>query len=460
MDVTGLFDLSSLPFPGCDGITAAYATTNLCTGTDLTTANATCSYTAPASSLYSTLSITNTTKQVGYDWDQLSNLTHYLVLDGNVLNLTPYMLAHPTPIANDTVDTAIRFMLEEYNGSGGRDATRIFNNEQALRSSIKCLEQRYYAGHLDKITPGCFVSNLFLYVSLGLIMTIVLARFVMACIYSWYLSHKLVAPPKNLKRQVISPAVMPEGANIDVDNTTGAAPWTNQEVQRRATQRLKKGETRRAGGGGGARGAGQVVAEKEKEYLEKPMGGGGGGGGRQGPEALDTEGMINMASIGAELFCVCLVTCYSEGAEGIRSTLDSIAGTTYSDARKLIFIVCDGMITGDGETASTPDICVGMLEADPRFGEPQAMSYLSIGHGAKAHNQAMVYAGHYSEFSLFLSLLLSRRRADLPLSLSLSPPQKPTPQAIELPPSSSSSAALPRKPRRRSRATEASATRR
>lgn len=390
--MTGLFDLSSLAFPGCDGLTAAYATSNLCTGTDLTTANATCSYTAPAAALYNTLGITNTTKQVGYDWDQLSNLTHYLVLDGNVLNLTPYMLAHPTPIANDTVDTAIRFVLEEYNGSGGRDATRIFNNEQVLRSSMKCLEQRYYAGHLDKITPGCFVSNLFLYVSLGLIMTIVLARFVMACIYSWYLSHKLVAPPKNLKRQVISPAVMPEGANIDVDNTTGAAPWTNQEVQRRATQRLRKGETRRG------RGAAAVVAEKEKEYLEKPMGGRGGGA-----DALDTEGMINMASIGAELFCVCLVTCYSEGAEGIRNTLDSIAGTTYSDARKLIFIVCDGMITGDGESASTPDICVGMLEADPRFGEPQAMSYLSIGHGAKAHNQAMVYAGHYSK-------LLSRLR--------------------------------------------------
>lgn len=432
------------------------------------------------------------------------------MIDGNVLNFTPYMLAHPDPIRNDTVDTAIRFMLKEMNGSGGRDATRIFNNDHLLRASIKCLEQRYYAGHIDKITPGCFVSNLFLYVSLGLIMTIIMARFFMACIYSWYLSHKLVRPPKNLKRQVISPAVMPEGANIDVDNTTGAAPWTTQEVQRRQTQRLKKGDAsrgRRAGGGGAS-------SSREKDpFTEKPQ---------RGPaDPLDNEGMISMASIGAELFCVCLVTCYSEGAEGIKSTLDSIAATSYSDARKLIFIVCDGMITGDGESASTPDICVGMLKADERFGEPQAMSYISIGHGAKAHNQAMVYAGHYSEFGCappfpslprrlgatrakltslsprslapsfsllahslrlhpslgsspslprpsILSLAFSHALAtSLPHSLGLPPPllshrsltQQPPSKAIAHPPSSSSSVDHQRKPTRRSPATEANATR-
>lgn len=395
--MTGLFDRSDIVYPACDGLTAAYATTNLCTGTDLTTPNATCAYPAPVASLFDTLGVTNTTKQVGYDWDQIANASHYIVLDGNVLNLTPYLLAHPTAISNDTVDTALRFMLEEMNGSGGKDATRIFTNDAALRSSMRCLEQRYYAGHLDKITPGCFVSNLFLYVSLALIMTIVMARFFMACLYSWYLSHRLVRPPTNLKRQVISPAVMPEGANIDVDNKTGAAPWTNQEVQRRATQRLRKGETRRGRGAAGLQGKGEK-GDREKALLEPAT-----------ADVLDPQGMINLASIGAELFCVCLVTCYSEGADGIRSTLDSIAGTTYSDARKLIFIVCDGMITGDGERLSTPDICVGMLEADPRFGEPQAMSYVSIGHGAKEHNQAMVYAGHYGAFSLALSLSPVRR---------------------------------------------------
>ena len=107
--------------------------------------------------------------------------------------------------------------------------------------------------------------------------------------------------------------------------------------------------------------------------------------------------MISMAAIGAELFTVCLVTCYSEGYDGIKTTLDSISGTTYSDARKLLFVVCDGMITGSGEKMSTPDMVVSMIERDPRFGDPQPMSYIAIADGSKAHNQAMVYAGHYTQ---------------------------------------------------------------
>lgn len=54
------------------------------------------------------------------------------------------------------------------------------------------------------------------------------------------------------------------------------------------------------------------------------------------------------------------------------------------------------MVTGHGETMSTPDICVSLLEADPRFGNPQPMSYISIGQARKAVNRAMVYAGHYT----------------------------------------------------------------
>ncbi|KAF7376002.1 Glycosyltransferase family 2 protein [Mycena sanguinolenta] len=54
------------------------------------------------------------------------------------------------------------------------------------------------------------------------------------------------------------------------------------------------------------------------------------------------------------------------------------------------------MITGAGEKRSTPDLCVGLLDADPRFGEPIPMGYISVGSGAKAQNRAMVYAGHYT----------------------------------------------------------------
>ncbi|BGP18458.1 hypothetical protein JCM10213_003190 [Rhodosporidiobolus nylandii] len=377
-DLTPLFDRSDYNFPSCDGISRPYANVNLCTSN--TNGNASsCTLKAPSTSyLNSTLGLTNTTKEVGYDWDQLGNLTDYLVLDGNVLNLTPYLNAHPTALRNDSVDAALRQILADTDGS--KDATRIFYNNDDLKTSVSCLVERYYAGHIDKVTPGCFVSNLFLYVSLVLIMAIVLARFLMACIFSWYLAGKMVRKPKNLKRNVVSPAVLPEGANIDVNNTTGAAPWTEAHIKRQQTMRLQK-----KGGGRPARKGGD---------SEKPLPSA--AAGKDEPLPLTADGMISAASIGAELFCVCLVTCYSEGHDGIKTTLDSIAATNYSDARKLIFVVCDGMITGSGEKMSTPDIVVSMIERDPRFGDPQPMSYVAIADGAKAHNQAMVYAGHYT----------------------------------------------------------------
>ncbi|GAA5981005.1 hypothetical protein JCM11641_001428 [Rhodosporidiobolus odoratus] len=375
-DETPLFDRSDYEFPSCTRINRPYATVGLCTSTD--TANATaCALKAPSNSYLSSLGLTNTTKQVGYDWDQLGNLTDYLVLDGNVLNLTPYLNAHPTALTNDSVDAALRAILADTDGS--KDATRIFYNSEDLKASVDCLVQRYYAGHLDKVSPGCFVANLFLYVSLVLIMGIVLARFLMACVFSWVLAGRMVRKP-DLKRNVVSPAVLPEGANIDVNNTTGAAPWTESHMKRQQTMRLqKRGTAGRKGRGDSEKALPSVTAGKDEVPL--PAG---------------ADGMISAATIGAELFCVCLVTCYSEGAEGIKTTLDSIAGTNYSDARKLIFVVCDGMITGSGEKMSTPDIVVGMIERDQRFGDPQPMSYVAIADGPKAHNQALVYAGHYT----------------------------------------------------------------
>ena len=386
-DVTGMFDRNAMSFPGCkDFGDKPWATVGLCTSES--EANATsCAMGAPTESYLSTLGLRNTTRQVGYNWNQVTNLTNYFVLDGNVLNLTPYINAYPNPRKDDVVDAAIRTLLGNSTG-GSRDGTRIFHNTDELKATTHCLAQRYYAGHIDKITPGCFVANLFLYVSLVLIMGIVLARFFMAVIFSWYLADRMVAKPKNLRRKVVSPAVLPEGANIDVNNTTGAAPWTESHLKRQQTQRLKKG--------GGAGIVGRKARNAEKALpLSPSLDEKSNSSDFNAP--LGPDGMISMAAIGAELFTVCLVTCYSEGYDGIKTTLDSISGTTYSDARKLLFVVCDGMITGSGEKMSTPDMVVSMIERDPRFGDPQPMSYIAIADGSKAHNQAMVYAGHYTQ---------------------------------------------------------------
>jgi chitin synthase len=302
-------------------------------------------------------------------------LRNYIVLDGSVINLNPYMSVHANPILSDSVDRAIRAVLSPTVSSSGKDATRLFYHREDLASAVPCIKRRYRAGNIDKITPGCFASSLMLYAGLIVILGLVFVRFVMACIFNWFLSERLAGPPNSqaFNRSAISPAVMPEGANISIDNKNGTAPWANQQ------RKLSKAPNSKSP---------RSIASTSSQTLHSSYG--------------SPTPVMSLSQIGAELFAVCLVTCYSEGEESLRTTLDSISVTDYSDARKLLFVVADGMITGAGEKKSTPDICVGLLDADPRFGNPIPMTYVAVGSGSKGQNRAMVYAGHYCVSSFFI----------------------------------------------------------
>ncbi|KAG9290223.1 hypothetical protein G9A89_022199 [Geosiphon pyriformis] len=279
--------------------------------------------------------IYNTTKRVGYDWKQLANSTlkNYMVIDGNVLNLDPYMNANRNPIPNDDVDLAIRTVLGTDHVQGGKDGTRLFFGRKELKDTVNCLVKKYFAGNIDKETIGCFTSQLFLYVSLTVILSIVMVRFFMACVFDWFISHRLALEPKKSDKAVVSPQVSGAGGR--------AAPWAQRNE------------------------SGSVIKT------------------------------IGMDDVGNDLFTVLLVTCYSEGEEGLRCTCESMAATDYPDDRKLLFLVCDGIITGHGNDKSTPDICVDILELLPEFKDPQPQSYIAVAAGSKQHNMAKVYAGHF-----------------------------------------------------------------
>lgn len=371
-DITNLFVRERTRYPQCSS-PARYASTPLCRSSadagSATTQNGTLQA-CPLPTLsqqqnLDALRIQNTTKLEGYSWDQVARLRDYLVIEGFVLNMSPYIAANPKPIPGDDIDAAIRTVLSNQSTSG-KDATRLFYNRKVAEDAVECLKTRYLAGRIDRTTPGCFVANLFLYSSLVVILGVVFARFAMACIFNWFLSAKLIRPPKDLARHAISPAVMPEGANVSVNNRTGTAPWAAADGRRKPTKLAKNG-----------------ISSSSSTLVN----------GQPDP-------VISLQQIGSELFTVCLVTCYSEGEDSVRGTVESIAATNYSDSRKLLWIVCDGMITGQGEKMSTPDICVSMLDADPRFGNPMPMGYIAVGSGAKRENRAMVYAGHYGEYLL------------------------------------------------------------
>ena len=93
-------------------------------------------------------------------------------------------------------------------------------------------------------------------------------------------------------------------------------------------------------------------------------------------------------------FVICQVPCYTEGDGSLRKTIDSLAKMKYDDKRKLILVICDGMIVGSGNDRPTPRIVLDILGADPNL-DPEPLSFLSLGEGAKQHNMGKVYSGLY-----------------------------------------------------------------
>lgn len=254
-DITPLFQPPSDP-AACSGHDGAYASSGLCGNETVRF----CVLPQLTSTSIGNLNINKTGMKIGYSWSQMKALPEYIVLNGLVLNLGPYLASNPGSIPGDQVDAIIRQVIgRRGEDGGGKDATRLFTNSPLTLGAIDCLSARYLAGQIDKVAPGCFFASILMYVVLIIVMGIIVIRFGMALVFSWFLAPRMSRP--------------------------------------------------------------------------------------RSPQTVSDQ-----ASAIADLFTICLVTCYSEGPSEIRSTLDSITDTTYSDTRKLIFLVCDGLVRGHGES--------------------------------------------------------------------------------------------------------------
>ncbi|KAI8906445.1 chitin synthase-domain-containing protein [Gorgonomyces haynaldii] len=91
-------------------------------------------------------------------------------------------------------------------------------------------------------------------------------------------------------------------------------------------------------------------------------------------------------------FAICLVPCYTENEQSLRKTIDSIASLDYSDKRRLLFVVCDGMVIGNGNDRPTPRIVLDILENQK---ESQSFAFESLGVGHQKLNYGKVYSGLY-----------------------------------------------------------------
>jgi chitin synthase len=93
-------------------------------------------------------------------------------------------------------------------------------------------------------------------------------------------------------------------------------------------------------------------------------------------------------------FIICTVPAYTEDEESLRRAIDSAARMKYDDKRKLLVIICDGMIIGQGNDKPTPRIVLDILGV-PEATDPDPLSFESLGEGQRQHNMGKCYSGLY-----------------------------------------------------------------
>jgi chitin synthase len=93
-------------------------------------------------------------------------------------------------------------------------------------------------------------------------------------------------------------------------------------------------------------------------------------------------------------FVICQVPAYTEGEDSLRKALDSLTALQYDNKRKLICVICDGMVVGGGNDRPTSKIVLDILGVDPKIA-PAALPFKSVGESSEQLNYGQVYSGLY-----------------------------------------------------------------
>ena len=90
-----------------------------------------------------------------------------------------------------------------------------------------------------------------------------------------------------------------------------------------------------------------------------------------------------------------MVPCYNEGDKELRKTIKSVLMMEHPGDNKVLMIVADGVITGRGESMSTPETLSKILGFSMNEDQDMSYSYKSI--GSKERNRAFVYYGKHEK---------------------------------------------------------------
>jgi len=381
---------------------------------------------------------------VYFTWDDIKNSSRNLMVwGGDVLDLDLLQWFNRTQVSIPNKFDEIR----QNPALRGIDVTRSFSSSYE-KQVARCLTEIIKVGSIDTATIGCIASKVVLYVSLVFILAIVVAKFILALAFQWFISKKFGAAKTSLsgvdskkrKKQIEEwsddiyrpPPKISDPAGPDRSSKRGSqflpttsrftSPYAMEKSNKRtnpttmasqssASRLLSSNAMYRQLNGshgtlptadgkhsvGDSRSSLMLPGSTEQRYssvLSESEG--------PGPAGFIHEAVVPQPPPEWQPFgyplahAICLVTAYSEGAEGLRTTLDSIATTDYPNSHKLILVICDGMIKGKGESLTTPDICLGMMKDHAILPhEVQAYSYVAVASGSKRHNMAKIYSGFY-----------------------------------------------------------------
>lgn len=93
-------------------------------------------------------------------------------------------------------------------------------------------------------------------------------------------------------------------------------------------------------------------------------------------------------------FVICQVPAYTEDENSLRKAIDSLTALQYDNKRKLICIICDGLVIGGGNDRPTPKIVLDILGVDPKM-DPPVLAFHSVGESNEQLNYGKVYSGLY-----------------------------------------------------------------
>lgn len=388
----------------------------------------------------------NSAGDVYFTWDDIKNSTRNLMVwSGDVLDLDLLEWFNTTQV---TVPDSFE-QIRTNPAVRGVDVTRAFSSNSD-KQLARCLTEIIKVGSIDTESIGCIASKVVLYVSLVFILAIVVAKFVLALAFQWFISRSFGATKTSLgavgskerKKQIEEwsddiyrpPPKLMDTAGPDRNNKRGSilpstsrftSPYSMEKTAKaRAppTTMTSQSTGRVLSSYGGSGMYKQLNTSQGTVHMDQKASGYGSRssvllsgtttdqyrsstyGEIEGPgpagfihEAVVPQPPPEWQPFGYPLaHSICLVTAYSEGAEGLRTTLDSIATTDYPNSHKLILVICDGMIKGAGEDLTTPEITLGMMKDHAVLPhEVVPFSYVAVASGSKRHNMAKVYSGFY-----------------------------------------------------------------